>query len=437
MKFAKYLPESGWSPVVLTVKEDDYEDYYAKDLTLLDRLPADMMIVRTSVIRWFSKALRLRALLKQALAQLGRRPVSDRRADPELDAESQGNQDRDYSPGALQGLKDSVSDLFEIPDGQAGWIFPAVRQGLETIRKEDIHAIMATGKPWSALVIGAILSKLTGRPFYSDFRDPWMTNPYRLQASPLKNWAEARLERMVVRQSSTVIANTDELRDEFWDRFPVDSRQKFVSLHNGFDPSDIPEESSASSPGDGVFRILHAGFLYGLRDPRTFLEGLSLAIRDGVVDGSRVEVTLLGSVELGYDLSGVLADLNLASTVNCKGQVPFQDVGRAIGRTDLLLLLQPGTRTQIPSKLFEYIASGKPILAVTPEDGGTARIVGGAHLGRIASPHDSRQIARAIGEFYGEWLNGTEVVGLKTESRRKFDIKRITGDLAALLDGTS
>lgn len=438
VKFAKYLPDFGWSAVVLTVREDDYEDYYAKDVTLMDKLPADLKIVRTSVIRWFSKALQLRTRVKAALAPLLRRDGSDRAEVTEEDGNSLRNPDRkNHSPGTFQALKDSVSDLFEVPDGQAGWILPAVRQGLETIRKEDIRAIMATGKPWSALVIGAVLSKLTGKPLFTDFRDPWMTNPYRVRASPLKNWGEAWYEGMVVQQSSRVVANTDELRNEFQNRFPSDTSEKFVALHNGFDPADMPRDSGGSTPGDGVFKILHAGFLYGLRDPRIFLEGLALAIRDRKVDGKRVEVVFLGSVELSYDLNGVLAELDLVGNVDCRGQVPFEQVARSLERSDLLLLLQPGTKTQIPSKLFEYIASGKPILAVTPEDGGTARIVGGENLGKVASPDDPAQIAEAICGLYSDWLDGTAGVGLNSESRQKFNIKKITSKLAALLDSNT
>jgi len=437
-KFAKYLPHSGWRPVVLTVKEDEYEDYYAKDPSLLEKLPADLQIVRTSVIRWFSQALRWRSGVKDALAHVGRRDPSEKASVPEIVEGPKDNQGPlVHSRSTLQSLKDSVSDLFEIPDGQAGWILPAVRQGLETIRKEDIRAIMATGKPWSALVIGAVLSRLTGRPLFTDFRDPWMTNPYRLRASPLKNWGETRLEKGVVHRSARVIANTDELRNEFLSRFPSEPREKFVSLHNGFDPADMPEESGESTPGDGVFKILHAGFLYGLRDPRVFLEGLGLAIREGQVDRESVRVTFVGSVGLDYDLSGVLTELGLVGVVKFKGQVPFQEVAWALNHSDLLLLLQPGTKTQIPSKLFEYIASGKPILAVTPTDGGTARIVGGENLGRVASPDDPSQIAEAIGGLYSDWLDGTAGVSLNSESRQKFNIKRITSGLAALLDSST
>jgi len=434
-KFAKYLPDSGWSPVVLTVKEDQYEDYYAKDPSLLERMPADLQIVRTSVIRWFSQALRLRSRIKDALADVGRRESSEKSSAAEVAERPKGNQDRlDHSRSTFQSFKDSVSDLFEIPDGQAGWILPAVRQGLETIRKEDIRAIMATGKPWTGLVIGAVLSRLTGKPLFADFRDPWMTNPYRPQASALKNWGETRLEKAVVHQSARVIANTDELCDEFLSRFASEPREKFVSLHNGFDPAEVPEESGEVAPGDGVFKILHAGFLYGLRDPRIFLEGLGLAIREGRVHRKSVSVEFLGSVELSYDLNDALAELGLGDIVHAKGQVPFEEVSVALAHSDLLLLLQPGTKTQIPSKLFEYIASGKPILAVAPTDGGTARIVGGENLGRVASPDQPNQIAKALGCLYSEWREGAEIVGLDSENRQKFNIKRITGKLAAHFD---
>lgn len=437
-KFAKYLPDFGWRPVILTINEDEYEDYCAIDRSLLKTVPADIQIIRTSVIRWFSRMLNWRSRMRRALALRGdNETVIAGASSRESRTSDIGSDPASPSPAGLQKYKDMITDLFEIPDGQAGWIVPAVRQGLKTIRSEDIEAIMATGKPWSGLVIGATLSKLTGKPLFADFRDPWMTNPYRLSASASKNLGEAKLEESVVRQATVVIATTDELRDEFLTRFPSEPREKFVSLLNGFDPEVTPQPVERSTLREGVFQILHAGFIYGLRDPKTFLEGLHVAIQEEGIDRDRVQVTLLGSIDLAYDLDDALAELNLGNTVHAKGQVPFEEVGKALGHADLLLLLQPGTKTQIPSKLFEYIASGKPILAVTPLDGGTARLVDREGFGLVASPDDPQQIAKALISLYRRWREGTEAVGLRSADRQKFNIKRITGELATLLDANT
>lgn len=434
-KFSKYLSRYGWRPVVLTIREDAYEDYYDVDPSLLAKLPSDLAVIRTPVIRLFSRLLDFRSGLKGAFNREAQ-GMADQEESSAQQLETPGAADDSAAQSrvGLQAFKDAISDLFEIPDGQAGWVIPAVRQGLETIRREEIRAIMATGKPWSALVVGAILSRLTGKPLLSDFRDPWMTNPYRQPGSAVKNFAESKLERMVVRRSSKVIANTDELRDEFLSRFPSQSNEKFVSLYNGFDPADFADVVDQSPPQDGVFRILHAGFLYGLRDPRTFLEGLSLAIRRGHIDGRRVELTLFGSIELDYGLPDILRELGLEGVVLAPGQVPFEQVSLALSASDLLLILQPGTKTQVPSKLFEYLAFGKPILAVTPPDGASGRLVSEGGFGQVASSDDTEEIARALALLYRQWVESPRLEDVHSEHRQRFNIERITGRLADLLD---
>ena len=208
--------------------------------------------------------------------------------------------------GWYQNLKDSVTSLFDIPDGEIGWFLPAVMAGIRAVKQEGIDAIYATGKPWTAHLIGTALRICTGKPLVVDFRDPWLTNPFRDGSSPFRNRLEAYLERKVVEKADLVVTNTVALRDEFFQRFPQCSRDKFIALPNGFDPDDFAGVIPNGTKRKERLVITHTGFLYGRRDPRCFLEALELLLANERVDRNKIEVVFVGSVELSYDLPDYL-----------------------------------------------------------------------------------------------------------------------------------
>lgn len=426
LKFAKYLPRHHWRPVILTVHEGDYESYLSLDLTLLEKVPPGTEIVRTTVLRWMTKLLEWQKRLKNG--------YSREKTETKDSAALSSFSDRSGESGRLQSLKDAITDLFEIPDEEIGWFLPSVYAGLRVVKRESIDAIYATGRPWTALVIGLVLRQLTRKPLVVDFRDPWMTNPFRVQYSALKNRLEAVLERLVVEKADVVIANTAELRDEFLQRFPRQPSSKFISLVNGFDPDDyLIDKSAEMNANSSVFTLTHTGFLYGKRDPKTFLEAVQLLVEQQFIDRHRIKIVFVGSVELPYNLPAYLSAANLQGVVTLHEHVPYRESLRFLREADVLLLLQPGTTTQIPSKLFEYIGTKKPIVAVSPRQGATSQIIINEELGVVADPDDVEEIGQSLLGFYRAWETGTLVASMNAGAYTKFDVDHITGCLATTL----
>ena len=427
LKFAKYLPCYGWEPLVLTVKEDAYEPYLALDQTLLERVPPGTKVYRTRVIRWLTRLLLWR---RQFLGLF--RPQHNGQATPS------GHQPAGNAPVQktwYQRLKDAMTDLFEIPDEEMGWFLPAVARGLSVISREEIAVIYSTGRPWTAHLIGVALKALTGKPLVVDFRDPWLTNQFRPQYSGLRERLEAACERTVIQQADLVIANTEELKSEFQQRFPEQPAGKFMALLNGYDPDDYPAEQPVpSEPNGKPFTVTHTGFLYGKRDPKCFLEAVKALMRRQAVDPKTIRVRLVGTVELPYDLQGYLRQSNLDRIVTLHGQVPYQQSLSYLRSTDLLLLLQPGTKTQVPSKLFDYIGMGKPILAISPKDGATSLLVAREGLGVVADPDRVEEIAGTLETIYQNWRSGVPLHAGYQRAYQKFNVKVMAHILADRLD---
>jgi glycosyltransferase involved in cell wall biosynthesis len=420
LKFAKYLPQYNWEPVILTVRETSYESYLALDPTLLERVPANTKIIRNSVVRWMTKLLELKNR---------RRPITAGQTQARAPAQPKHGSN---AKSRLQTLKDAVTGLFEIPDGEIGWLVPGVAGGVHAVKREAIDVIYATGKPWTAHLIGAALKRLTGKPLVVDFRDPWMTNPFREKMSGLRDRVEGYMERKVVETADVVVTNTQALKDEFMTRFPREPAAKFVALLNGFDPEDSQVAASMRVDPE-KFTITHTGFLYGKRDPRLFLEAIALLIETQRVDRRKIRVHLVGSVELPYDLVEYLRDRRLEDVVRLVAQVPYQESLQYLANSDALLLLQPGTKTQVPSKLFEYIALAKPILAITPGEGATSQLVQENSLGTVADAESVGEIAWAVEQLYRNWQCGTEAYCIN-RARDKFDVKNVTAVLSKKFD---
>lgn len=427
LKLSKYLPDHGWSPIVLTASVPGYAPYINIDEQSLEDVPDSISVVRARVFRVVDKLLNLR--LRLGLTS----PWHERRADDGAFGGARASATPGRGGGWYQRLKDSVTDLFEIPDAEAGWLLPAVISGWRTIRRRDVDVIYATGLPWTGLVVGLVLKRLTGKPLAVEFRDPWMTNPFRLRYSWLKERVDAMLERWVVRGADLVVTTADPLRTEFIARFGDVGDGKFVTLLGGFDDKAFAERDAGAPPAraGAAFVLAHTGFLYGCRDPRRLLEAIRLLHDRGVLHPGELRCEFAGSMQLTYDLDDLIGELGLADDVVVHGQLPHTESLALVAACDMALLLQPGTDTQIPSKLYEYVGAGKRVLAVARPDSAAARLVSDNELGAVADAEDVEAIAEAIERCYRAWRSQPEGTTLSPESRARFAIDARAEELSA------
>ena len=423
LKFAKYLPQHQWEPIVLTVRESCYESYMELDQTLLKRVPSDIKIIRTPVIRWLTKLVKVKNSLRGYLGGDAQtifvREPGDENAKPK---------------SWYQRIKDSLTNFWETPDGAIGWLVPAVSAGRRAIQRGEIDVIYSTGKPWTAHLIGLVLKLLTGKPLVADFRDPWMTNPFRAEASALRQAVESFLEALVIKKADLIICNTFALNEEFKERYPKQRKNKFVTLLNGFDPEEYKSGTTVPMNRCERFILTHTGFLYGKRDPRLFCDALDLMLQQAGVDRKKIKVFFVGYVHLAYDLAAYLTSRDLNDVVEIVHHVPYQRSLEYLRNSDALLLLQPGTMTQIPSKLFEYVAMEKPVLAISSRGSATSNLMIEKSLGITAEATDVQDIAAGLRRLYMEWDRDPCTERLNHKAYNSFNVKNVTRRLSRHLD---
>jgi len=290
----------------------------------------------------------------------------------------------------LQKLKDFVYDICYFPDQAGPWLIPAFIRGIRVVRKNKIDAIFATGSPWSGLVVGYLISRFTGKPLIVDFRDPWMNNPFHLSKGKLLDSWSARLERRVVHHASAVSLNTDPLKAEFLQRYPDIEPDKFFVMPNGYDPEDFRDIQAEPRTESSIFRQI-------------------------------------GDVNLGYDVRERYADLVSDGSLVLDKARPYRECLSALTSADIVVNVQPGTKTQIPSKLYDYLAINKPILNITSAEGALGDLVLRKGLGDLVSFDQQEELTHLLVDYCVSGLPG-QFQGY--ENRSDFSVTHIAKELA-------
>jgi len=438
LKFIRHMPNV--DKYVLTVEPGFYPDYFRLDHP--QSVPvADEKIARTGVFDIFDKlvALKNSFSVKSSNENVSSTGASINAPGAMFAIGNRNESDTDrQEKGRFQWLKDAVSETVRYPDAINHWIWPAVKAGLSLIRKEGIEYVFATGKPWSAIIAGMLMAT-TGVKLIVDFRDPWVDNPFERDRSPVHKAMDRFFEKKVVRKAEWVFLNTDYLRQAFVRRYPYVPQGKFITMTNGYDASDFIEletatnSSGAAAQSDNRLVITHAGLLYGLRDPIAVFRALTLCCKAGKHQDDRAFVfRQLGEITLGYDFNRFLEDNHVSDCFEHVGLVPYRECLNYLGQSDVLLIIQPDTQTQIPSKLYEYIYLNKPILTIAPMDGALGKMIKNYGFGDIYDPEDTQGIAAYLERRLAE-KRQTGNLDCRYAHRSAFDVKNIAAEFENLI----
>lgn len=426
-KFAKYLPDYGWTPHVLTVREH----YHRRQDPARLRDVARVHVHRTRMLPSPLTAVldSRNALLRAA----GRSDIVQQRLNANI--RMTFNQ-RDQQGNGLAGrLRRFVISFGRTPDSQVGWVPVAVLAGLRLRRRHSIDSILTSGPPHSAHLIGWWLKRLTGVSWIADLRDPWVGSPQVPLSlrSGLSDRLEARLERAVVRGADRVVLLTERARESFRQRYPDQLPTRLVTITNGFDAEDF--SPLPAIPPEAVFTVVHAGTLYYRRSPRALLTAIANLVGRGTIPRSDIQLVFAGEIADGHDVTGLAASGPLAGVIRITGSLSHQEALSWMRRADVLCLFAQGQTEQIPAKAFEYLAAGAPILAITGE-GATSDLISKAGGGAV--PDEPWAIEEAVLQHYRHYQVGFRPATLAApwarEEIRHLDRQRLAGRLAELLE---
>jgi len=297
-------------------------------------------------------------------------------------------------PGAAAAVTPAPAVLTQVvpPDSHlVSWVPTALAALLRLQRRRGIDCLITSGPPDSAHLLGLLLPR---RPAWlADFRDGWRFEPLREEPwpTPVQDRLDAWLERRVARTADVVIGATSPIADDFADR--LGARAEWVS--NGFDPAAAGSAAPPPDPEPGWITLVHTGTLSGPRgrDPRPFLRALERfnAGQDG--GAPRVRLVLAGRPSVEDER--LLAEAGMDEAVHHVGLLD-RPATLALQRSAGALLLLTGThRSEATGKLFEYLASGRPIVALA-EGNEAARIVRETNTGLVVPGRDPEAVHGAL-----------------------------------------
>lgn len=399
LKFANYLPDFGWQPIVLTVDRPPvttppdcrFEPELLKEVrqgTIIERVPF---------------------LTTELIERVECMPLARRI----------GN-----------ALEWRIRNATSLPDHYLWWRVALRQRARALLHKHQVDAIFATGFPWSTLLAGRDLARIARVPLISDFRDPWTGDDVYHRADSLRARFEGHLERKVLRSSTAVTTVTDEVAQQLRELAPHPA-PRVVTIPNGYDPQDLAHAVPYPPPAPGVFRIVYTGVVWKSGyNPFGIYDALAILREEAPDVARRIELVTAGFPPGEAPRRGVSELVTELGTVS-------HEVALGIMASADLLALPVGQhvhqRVQVPGKLYEYLAIGRPVLALTTADGATGRLLQQAGGGVVLSTFDPKEIARVLARLVREGT-ASRVPPLDRAFVQQFDRRALTERLAAVLD---
>ncbi len=392
VKFVKHLRKFGYEPIVFTREE---KGMTLKDETLLNDIPEGTEIIRTkphdftewtSIFKLFGKVL---------------------------------------------GLK-----VF-IPDSAWLWSRLSRKAAVKAIQDNDIKIIYTTSAPYSDHLLGLYLKrKFPDITWVVDFRDEWTNNPYTLDNPHwfYRTKKEKKMEREVLENADALITNTPVMRKNFVENNNLKGDNFFV-IPNGYDVEDF-EKFDLTKPKNEKLTLTYTGALYGRRKPDTFFKALSELISENIIDGNKICVNLIGNYHKDK-LQAQIDSFSLTNQIKIVGYVPHDECIKRQLDSDILVLIEGtgrGADAFYTGKIFEYMNTGRPVLAVLPENGAAADLVRKTKIGKVAHTDDVSAIKKVIAQYYNDWTNGSLDFEADRNEIEKYERKELTKQLASVFD---
>ena len=415
VKFAKYLPKEGWQPVIYTPENPELTTI---DKTLAAEIPLEAEIVKTHIFEPYGIYRKL----------MGKGSSTDLKA--LTSAGSDGNEVNPVNGGKKswkQKLSLYIRGNFFIPDPRIMWVRPSVKFLKSYLRKHPVDAIVSTGPPQSMHLIGLELSKATGLPWLADFRDPWTKIFYfkHLELTPRSEAKHQALEKKVVDGATRVIAVSPMVKMDF----EAITSTPVELITNGFDEEDFNDPFEA----DEYFNITHTGLFASDGDPEILWKVLAAKCQEDKEFRKLLRIRLVGKTD--QEIVNSIETAGLGPNLVNLGYQSHEVAVREQRNASVLILplrKEPEYEAVLPGKLFEYLASRRPILGIGQTDGAMAQVVRNTGSGIVYDWNEEQKIRRWV-DFSWEEFKNHELLDNATDISM-YSRRRLTKRLVSLLE---
>lgn len=425
LKFAKYLPDFGWKPIIYTPENPSYP---LVDESLLKEVPENIEIVKTKIWEPYQLAEKLNKSNKKFKAG-------------------------QFDVGKNQSWKSKLSiwvrGNFFIPDARVFWVKPSVQFLEKYLIENKIDVVVTSGPPHSLHLIGLDLKKkFPDLKWIADFRDPWTEISYykHLKLTKSSDKKHRQLESAVFKNADITLATSYTDAENF-----RKNGANAVCITNGFDVDVKPlncedvesynenlqsQQLNSSTPlrlgNTPQFTVSYIGVLEQLRNPDNLWKALDDLVKTNPDFAEKFSLKFVGKID-----DKILHEIENSDLKNHISNVGYLSHDKAIeemAKSTLLLITNfpnESSKGIIPGKIFEYLATGKQIISFGPNDADVSKILKETKAGKHFSYNDSESIKRFILEKFELWKNGNLLEN--TQNIEQFSRKNLTKKLAEIL----
>lgn len=404
LKFAKYLPEFGWEPVILTVKNGEYP---AVDESLLNDVPPGIKVYKTKSVEPFS-------VYKRFTGDTSNKAVP-------VAVLSQKN----------LSFKKRVANFIRlnliIPDAKIGWKFSAIKEIEQIIKTEKPDVIFSSSPPPTVHLIAKRISKQYNIKWVADLRDPWSNiHYYQNNRSSLACKIDSKLEKDTLVKADKIVTVSNNFAQLIYAE-----KDKLNIIPNGFDDTDFSSEGIEKD--STCFNVSYIGGLNENRFYPEFFEKLKEFAKEKSLTPYDIKLTFAGSILPEYE-NKIKDILGANVKIDYAGYLSHNAAIKLMYRSDVLLLFMEKVSHysgHIPGKLFEYLATGNYILGIGDKTGNAQKILEDSNGGEITN--DFIELPNLLNKLYTNWQS-ENLKGAEPPAIEKYSRKNLTKQLAELFD---
>ena len=408
LKMSKYLPENGWQPVIYTA---DGAEYPVEDPSLEKDICAEAEVIRRPIVEPYNFYKKFLGIKKDQKVKAGF-----------ID-----------ETGKQQGWKERLSvwirGNFFIPDARCWWVKPSVKYLKAYLKDHPVDAIISTGPPHSMHLIAMKLKEALGLPWIADFRDPWTEIDFYDELH-LSKWADRKHHRL----EHEVLTKADKVVAVGWDM--AEGLKRLGASHVDVIPNGYDWDTQAKNnvtPLSSDFTLTHIGIIGSNRNEHLFWKALGELKAADPQFAAKLRIRLIGQIDQSVVQS--IESNGLKNNTEFIPYIPHDQIQAQQASSQVLLLFinnTPNAKGILTGKLFEYIAAGRPILCIGPEDGDAARLLDETQAGTTVGFENKEKMKAIIKGLYQSYLeNG--LPSNRNKEIEKYSRKALAGEFANLL----
>jgi hypothetical protein len=415
LKFAKYLPEFGWKPIIFTPENPSYP---LLDESLMKDVPENLEIIKTKIWEPYQLAEKLNKSNKKFKAG-------------------------QFDVGKNQSWKSKLSiwvrGNFFIPDARVFWVKPSVKFLEQYLKENKIDVVVTSGPPHSLHLIGLNLKKkLPNLKWIADFRDPWTEISYYKHLKLTKNSDQKhrQLESDVFKNADITLATSYTDAENF-----RKNGANAVCITNGFDETDASQTLQSSNsqtlkPSNSQtlkkFTLSYIGVLEQLRNPENLWKTLDNLVNTNPDFAENFTLKFAGRID--DKILHSIENSGLKNHILNLGYISHDKAISEMQTSDMLLITNfpnESSKGIIPGKIFEYLATGKQIISFGPNEADVSTILKETNAGKHFGYSDSETIKNFILEKFELWKNGNLLEN--TQNIEQFSRRNLTKKLTEIL----